>query len=81
MTIIGNIFKTEYTPEFHFGNRSYAGKILHVDLSTGEMNVEEPPEAFYRRYIGSLGFILHYLLNETKPNVVWLSTGRIHAHL
>jgi hypothetical protein len=24
----------------------YTGKILHVDLSTGSLQIEEPPEAF-----------------------------------
>jgi aldehyde:ferredoxin oxidoreductase len=40
----------------------YTGKIAHVDLSDGQVWVEEPPEAFYRRYIGGQGFVAYYLL-------------------
>ena len=32
--------------------KGYAGKILHVDLSTRKFTVEEPEEKFYRQYIG-----------------------------
>ncbi len=42
----------------------YTGKILRVDLSTGQIAVEEPPESFYRRYLGGNGFIAYYLLKE-----------------
>ena len=42
----------------------YWGKILKVDLSTGEITVEEPPESFYRRYLGGSGLIGYYLLKE-----------------
>src|SRR5512137_2343313 len=40
----------------------YAGKILHADLTKGTLTVEEPPESFYRRYLGGNGFVGHYLL-------------------
>jgi len=30
----------------------YAGKILHVNLTTGDLTVETPPESFYRQYMG-----------------------------
>ena len=42
----------------------YTGKILHVDLSSGDITVEEPPEGFYRRYMGGAGFVGYYLLKE-----------------
>ncbi len=42
----------------------YWGKILKVDLSTGEITVEEPPASFYRRYLGGSGLIGYYLLKE-----------------
>lgn len=42
----------------------YTGKILKVDLSTGSIEVEEPPESLYRRYLGGNGFIGYYLLKE-----------------
>ena len=42
----------------------YAGKILKVDLSTGNIAIEEPPESFYRRHLGGNGFVGYYLLRE-----------------
>ncbi len=44
------------------------GKILHVDLSTGTFTVEEPPESFYRKYLGGQGIGLYYILKETPAN-------------
>ncbi len=44
--------------------KGYAGKILKVNLTTQAITVDEPPEAFYRRYLGGNGFIAHYLLKE-----------------
>ena len=42
----------------------YTGKILHVDLSTGAITVEEPPDSFYRRYMGGSTMVGYYLLKE-----------------
>jgi aldehyde:ferredoxin oxidoreductase len=42
----------------------YTGKILHANLSTGKIDIEEPPESFYRRYMGGSGFVGYYLLKE-----------------
>jgi aldehyde:ferredoxin oxidoreductase len=42
----------------------YAGRVLHVDLTKGTLEVEEPPESFYRRYLGGNGFVGYYLLKE-----------------
>ena len=42
----------------------YNGKILHVNLTTGEFTVEEPGEAFYRKYMGGSALNMHYLLRE-----------------
>ena len=47
----------------------YHNKILRVDLSTGEIGVEEPGEHFYRNYYGGWNFIAHYLLTETEPGI------------
>ena len=30
----------------------YTGKVLHVNLTEGELTVEEPEEKFYRTYMG-----------------------------
>lgn len=77
MTILGKTIKAEYAPAFLAGKRPYTGKILHIDLTSGEMETEELPDAFYRRYIGGRGFILHYLLNDTKPNLEPLSPDNL----
>jgi aldehyde:ferredoxin oxidoreductase len=42
----------------------YNGKILHVDLTTGECLVEEPGEAFYRKYLGGSALAMHYLFKK-----------------
>ena len=43
----------------------YTGKILHINLSTKEISIEEPDPVFYRRYLGGSGFVGYYLLKET----------------
>ncbi len=61
----------------------YNGKILHVNLSTGEFMVEKPSESFYRKYLGGAALNMHYMLKETKAridplgpkNVLCLSVG------
>ena len=45
----------------------YHGKILHVDLGTGRLEVEEPEESFYRRYVGGSAMGAYYLLKNTPP--------------
>jgi aldehyde:ferredoxin oxidoreductase len=45
----------------------YAGRILHVNLTTGALTVENPPESFYRTYLGGSAMGLHYLLNQMPP--------------
>ena len=42
----------------------YNGKILHVDLTNGRLEVEIPDEAFYRKYMGGSAMGLYYLLKE-----------------
>ena len=42
----------------------YNGKILKVDLTNRACTVEEPGEAFYRKYLGGSALGLHYILNE-----------------
>ncbi|HEX6033572.1 MAG TPA: aldehyde ferredoxin oxidoreductase family protein, partial [Anaerolineales bacterium] len=61
----------------------YNGKILHVDLTKGELTVEEPEEAFYRKYLGGSAMGMHYILREMPKgadplgpeNVLTLMTG------
>jgi aldehyde:ferredoxin oxidoreductase len=42
----------------------FNGKILHVDLTKGELTVEEPDEAFYRKYLGGSAMGMHYILRD-----------------
>ena len=61
----------------------YNGKILHVDLTTGNLTIEEPEEAFYRKYMGGSAMAMHYILREMPrgadplgpENVLTLMTG------
>ncbi len=47
----------------------YQGKILHVDLTTGKLEVEEPEASFYRKYMGGSAMGAYYLLKQTPPGV------------
>jgi aldehyde:ferredoxin oxidoreductase len=42
----------------------YNGKILHVDLTAGTLTVEEPEEAFYRKYMGGSAMGMYYILRD-----------------
>jgi aldehyde:ferredoxin oxidoreductase len=61
----------------------YNGKILHVDLTKGSFEVEEPNEAFYRKYLGGSAMGMHYILRDMPKgadplgpeNVLTLFTG------
>jgi aldehyde:ferredoxin oxidoreductase len=43
----------------------FTGKILHVDLDRGQLSVEEPPESFYRKYMGGSAMGVYYVLKHT----------------
>lgn len=45
----------------------YNGKILRVDLERESIDVEEPKEIVYSRYLGGGTLALYYLLKELKP--------------
>lgn len=44
--------------------KGFNGKILRVDLTSGQLSIEEPPEDYYQLYIGGRGFIVKTLLEE-----------------
>ncbi|MCP4429140.1 MAG: aldehyde ferredoxin oxidoreductase family protein [Chloroflexi bacterium] len=46
----------------------YCGKILHVHLTKGELEIEEPSEEFYRFYMGGSAMATHYVLKHTPAN-------------
>jgi aldehyde:ferredoxin oxidoreductase len=45
----------------------YTGNILHVDLTHGSLTTENPPESFYRKYLGGSAMGMYYLLKDMKP--------------
>jgi len=61
----------------------YNGKILHIDLTSGEMTVETPPAAFYRQFMGGSALNMYYLLKQMPvgadplgpDNILALSVG------
>jgi len=48
--------------------KCYQGRILSINLSSGEIVVEKKDEKFYRKYLGGKGIALYYLLKELKPH-------------
>src|SRR4030066_348360 len=50
-------------------SHGYTGKILHVDLTRGRLEIEQPPEAFYRKYMGGSAMGVYYILREMPAGV------------
>ncbi|MCO6452623.1 MAG: aldehyde ferredoxin oxidoreductase family protein [Caldilineales bacterium] len=46
----------------------YHGKILHIYLNELRLEVETPPESFYRKYVGGSAMGLYYVLKNTPAN-------------
>ncbi len=65
----------------------YTGKILFVDLTTGSMREESPPESLYRDFIGGTGLGVRILYERMKPkadplgpeNILGFVTGPLTA--
>jgi len=57
----------------------YTGKILRVDLTQAKVAVEEPPDEFYRKYMGGSALNLYYLLREMQAQVEPYSPDNILA--
>ena len=55
----------------------YIGKILHVDLTKGSLTVEEPKEAFYRKYLGGSAMGMHYILRDMPKGADALSPENV----
>ena len=61
----------------------YTGKILHVDLTNGTLEIESPDDAFYRKYMGGSAMGLYYILRGVPKgadplgpdNILTLFTG------
>lgn len=57
----------------------YHGKILHADLTAGQLWTEEPDEAFYRKYMGGSSLGLYYLLNNMPAGADLLGPDNVLA--
>jgi aldehyde:ferredoxin oxidoreductase len=55
----------------------YNGKVLHLDLTDGAIEVETPPEAFYRKYMGGSAMGMYYILKNTPSGVDPLSPENV----
>ena len=55
----------------------YAGRILHVDLTTGTLTTENPPESFYRQYLGGSAMGVYYILKNQPAGVAALSPDNV----
>src|SRR5437870_11885433 len=55
----------------------YWNKVLHVDLADRRTWIEEPGDAFFRRYAGGRGLIAHYLLKYVPKGADALGTEHI----
>ncbi len=47
----------------------YWGKIARVNLSTGEIKIEEYDETFYRRYMGGMAMVSYFMVKELEPGI------------
>jgi len=59
----------------------YWGKIIFVNLTAGQIEVEQPPEEIYRRYLGGYGLGVHYLYQRIPANADPLGPQNILAFL
>jgi len=55
----------------------YIGSILHVDLTHSKLTVENPPESFYRRYMGGSAMGLYYILKKMPKNADALGADNV----
>lgn len=55
----------------------YAGKILHVNLTTGTIDVETPDEQFYKDYVGGSLMGVYYLWKNAPQGVDALSPDNV----
>jgi aldehyde:ferredoxin oxidoreductase len=55
----------------------YNGRILHVDLGSGEIGIEEPSDTFYRTYMGGRALAAYYMLREIPRGADALSPENV----
>ena len=42
----------------------YTGKVLRINLTSGDISTDQPSELFYRKYFGGRALVAYYLLHE-----------------
>ena len=57
--------------------KGYTGKILHVNLTTGDFRVENPDEKFYRKYMGGSLIGAYYVFKHTIAKIDALSAENV----
>jgi aldehyde:ferredoxin oxidoreductase len=55
----------------------YHGRILHVDLTQGLLEIEQPDEAFYRMYVDGSALGMFYLLRQAPKGVDPIGTDNV----
>jgi aldehyde:ferredoxin oxidoreductase len=55
----------------------YNGKTLRVDLTNEKIKEAQPPEEWYRAYLGGMGAIAYHLLKEVPPGIDTFSSENI----
>jgi aldehyde:ferredoxin oxidoreductase len=53
------------------------GRILHVDLTSGEFRVEQPPDDVYRLLVGGRALVAYFLLRDLAPGTPPLSPDNL----
>ena len=53
------------------------GRIAHVDLSRGAIEIETPPESFFRKYLGGSAMGMYYILQQARPGIDPLGPANI----
>src|SRR5438067_10865267 len=53
----------------------YAGRVMHVDLSSGQVTSERLDAATLRRWVGGTGLGTKYLMEMVPPGMSWDDPG------
>lgn len=59
--------------------KGYTGKVLHVNLTDATFEVEQPEEAFYRKYLGGSCMGVYYVMQNLGKGVDPLSPENVLA--
>lgn len=57
--------------------KGFAGRILKIDLTTGEVEKSPLPESFIRTYLGGTGFAARFLYDNVPPNADALGPSNV----